>query len=120
MEEALPESRDGCSDKGGLALLLLLALAKAALEQTSKREVFIQIGPMEAVRRHFDAVELCRGAFRKAGILAYGKPNFHTAFHLDHNMAVSMDKTGGNRRVNTNGQSEGGNCYRYFCAKNYY
>jgi len=59
----------------------LLVLAVVALEDAAKREVLVEVGPVQAERGDFDVIELFFGAARQARILGDGEPDLRATAH---------------------------------------
>ncbi len=57
---------------------------------STKRKVFIQIGPMNAKRRKLNVIQLLRCAFRQTRIRRHGKAKLSSALHDDHDVAVAI------------------------------
>jgi hypothetical protein len=56
-------------------------LAKVALRDAAKGQIFVQVRPMQTERRDFDVIELDWGAFRESRILAHGESVFFATHH---------------------------------------
>ena len=67
-------------------LELVLVLPKISSKQTLKRQVFIQIRPVQSVRGNLHIHQLGGCSFCQARILHGWKTNLHAANHLDHNI----------------------------------
>ncbi len=65
-------------------------LAEVAVVQPAEGEIFVEIGPVEAERGEFDAVELGGRAAREPRILRDGETEFDAARHHDNDEAVLM------------------------------
>ncbi len=69
---------------------LFLKLAVVAFEQTAKRQVLIQIRPMQAKGRNLDMVQLLARASGQTGVFRNRKANLCATFHADDNPAINM------------------------------
>ncbi len=86
---SMSEVPKGWRCAASLRWALYLILAVVACQQTSKRQIFIKIGPMQAERRHLDIVQLISGALGKSRVATDWKTHLHTTVHRDHNVTVS-------------------------------
>src|SRR6185503_12055015 len=69
---------------------LLLKLSVVPFKQPAKRQVFIEIRPVESKRRNLDVVQLLRRAASQPWIFRGWKTNLPTAYHSDNDEAVHM------------------------------
>src|SRR6059036_1269687 len=67
---------------------LLAARSVVAGEYPFNRQILVQIGPVEAKRRKFDAVKLSVWFAFQSGITANRKRDLQPALHTDMNLAI--------------------------------
>jgi len=77
---------------------LRLILAVVACEQASKRQILIEIGPMQAEGRHLDIVQLIRRPLGQPRVPTDRKTHFQPAVHRDHSVTISEGRCF--RRIN--------------------
>lgn len=65
-------------------------LAEIAVEEAAEGEILVEIGPMEAERGQFDAVELGGSAAGEARVFRDGETEFDAALHSDDDLAVEV------------------------------
>lgn len=68
-----------------------MVLADVAVEEAAERVVFVEIGPVEAEGREFDAVELGGCAAGEARVFRDGETDFDAALHDDDDLAVEVE-----------------------------
>jgi hypothetical protein len=67
-----------------------LKLAMVAFEQPMKRQILIQVRPVQAERGYLDMIQLLVRARRQTGIFRNQKTNLSATFHADDNPAINM------------------------------
>jgi hypothetical protein len=74
--------------KGSMLWFDFLTLSVVSGQQASKREVLIQVRPVDAVGRQLNSAQLlCRPADQPR-VAGYRKANLGAAFHCNYNLAV--------------------------------
>ena len=68
--------------------LFFLGLAIIPFEQSTKRQVLIQVRPVQTERRNLDVVQLSGRAAREPEIFRNRKTNLRAAFHADDDEPV--------------------------------